>query len=184
MVSNWILDISIGCVLLISIGLFYETTVIFYTMFNWWMMIFVLPFIAVCNLVDQVQTTMYIDEIDNESKILEYKYIKPAEQYNLGNSIAIAALWLVPIVVDLLFGSVVVFIAHLLNPNLNSDDIYLICLTPAIILLITCLSERLREMLSSNINSCIYSSFGAVGIVTNTFVVELSGHSIAKILNQ
>jgi hypothetical protein len=182
MISNWILDISIGCLLLISIGFFYDITVIFYPMFNWWMIIFLVPFAVVCNLIDRVQNTIYVHEIDNESKTLEYKYIKPAEQYNLGNSLAIAALWLVPIVVDLLFGSVAVFIAHLPNPNLNSDDVYLICLTPAIILWITCLSKKLRETLSNNINSSIYGDLGSIGVVANTFVVEWGGHSISKIL--
>jgi hypothetical protein len=92
MISNWILDMSIGCLLLISIGLFYETTVIFYTMFNWWMMILLIPFASTYALLDLVRNTKYIDDIGNESKILEDKYVKPVKQYNLVNSIEIIAL--------------------------------------------------------------------------------------------
>jgi hypothetical protein len=178
MISNWILDISIGCLLLISIGYFYIKTEIFYSMFNWWIIIFLLPFDAVCSLIDRSGKSS-----DNESEnILYAKSIQPAEQHTLVSLIAIPVMWLIPIAVDLLFGSIVIFSAHLLNPNLNSDDVYLICLTPAILLSITCLSKRLRETLSNNINSSIYSSVGSIGIIANTFIVGWGGYSIAKIL--
>jgi membrane protein implicated in regulation of membrane protease activity len=189
MVSNWILDISIGCVLLISIGLFYETTVIFYTMFNWWMIIFLLPFGAVYSLFAAVYSLIEQSKklSGNESEaILHAKSIQPAEQYKqytLIGSIAIAIMWLIPIVVDLMFGGTAIFTAHLLNSNLHLDDVYLICLTPALLLLITCFSEKLRKMLSNNINSSIYSSLGSIGVVANTFVVEWGGYSVAKILD-
>jgi hypothetical protein len=147
------------------------------------MMILLIPFVSTYALLDLVRNTKYIDDIGNESEILEDKYIKPVEQYNLVNSIPIFIAWLIPIIVDLTFSSTAIFTAHLLNPNLKSDDVYLICLTPAILLLITCFSKRLRETLSNNINSCIYSSLGAIGIVANTFVVEWGGYSIAKILD-
>jgi hypothetical protein len=185
MISNWILDISIGCLLLISIGLFYETTVIFYTMFNWWMIILFIPFALTYALLDLVRNTKYIDDIGNESEILEDKYIKPVEQYNLVNSIAIIALWLVPIVIDLLFGSVAIFIAHLLNPNLNSDDVYLICLTPATLLIVFYCSRKVYEMLSNDVNEIkhpIYNELGVVGVIANTCVMEWGGYSITKIL--
>jgi hypothetical protein len=182
MVSNWILDISIGCLLLISMGIFYEITVIFYTMFNWWMMIFLLPFAAVYSLIEQSKKLS-----GNESEaILHAKSIQPIEQYKqytLIGSIAIAIIaWLIPIVVDLIFSSVAVFVAYLLNDNLNLDDVYCIGLTPSIILFITFLSTRIREMLSNNINSSIYTSFGAIGVITNTFIVEWGGYLTAKTL--
>jgi hypothetical protein len=178
MISNWILDISIGCLLLISIGYFYIKTEIFYSMFNWWMIILLLPFTAVCSLIDLSK-----DSSANESEaVIHAKSIQPAEQYTLISLIAIAIMWLIPIAVDLMFGGMAIFTAHLLNSNLHLDDVYLICLTPAIILSITCLSKRLRETLYNNINSSIYSSFGLIGIVANTFVVEWGGYSISKIL--
>jgi hypothetical protein len=182
MVSNWILDMSIGCLLLISIGLFYKVTEIFYVMFNWWMMIFLVPFAAVYSLVDRVRNTIHIYDTHDEAKILEDKYIKPVKRLNLLHSIAIAIMWLIPISVDLLFGSMAIFIAYLLNPRLNSDDVYFICLTPAILLFITYFSTRVREELTNNIHSAIYSSLGIFGIVTNTLVVEWGGYSVAKIL--
>jgi hypothetical protein len=185
MISNWILDISIGCLLLISIGLFYETTVIFYTMFNWWMIILFIPFALTYALLDLVRNTKYIDDIGNESEILEDKYIKPVEQYNLVNSIAIIALWLVPIVIDLLFGSVAIFIAHFLNPNLNSDDVYLICLTPATLLIILYCTRNVYEMLFKDVNEIkhpIYSGLGVIGVIMNTCVMEWGGYSISKLL--
>jgi hypothetical protein len=181
MVSNWILNISIGCLLLISIGLFYEMTVIFYIMFNWWIIILLLALTAISSLVDRWQKK----SIDNSELPIETTCVEPikaAEQYTLFQSISISIAWLIPIVVDLIFSSVAVFIAYLLNDNLNLDDVYFIGLTPSIILFITCLSTRFREMLSNNFNSSIYSSFGAIGIVTNTFVVEWGGYLTAKTL--
>jgi hypothetical protein len=188
MVSNWILDISIGCLLLISMGLFYEITVIFYTMFNWWMIIFLLPFGAVYSLFAAVysliEQSKKLSGSESEA-ILHAKSIQPVEQYKqytLIGSIAIAILWLIPVVVDLIFGSVAVFVAYLLNDNLSLDDVYFIGLTPSIILFITFLSTRIREMLSNNINSSIYTSVGAIGIITNTFIVEWGGYLTAKTL--
>jgi membrane protein implicated in regulation of membrane protease activity len=182
MISNWILDISIGCLLLISIGLFYEMTAIFYTTFNWWIILLLVPAAAVYSLVGGAKKLSA-----NESESLIYaKSIQPEEQETLicsiFRSIAIVIMWLIPITVDLMLGGMAIFTAHLLNSNLHLDDVYLICLTPAIILSITCLSKRLRETLSNNINSSIYSSFGSIGIVANTFVVEWGGYSISKIL--
>jgi hypothetical protein len=215
MVSNWILDISIRFLLLLSIGLFYEMTAIFYTTFNWWIVMLLLPFTAVSSLVDRwqkrsidnseipiqaqhIESTKAAEKyiifqsistqkksIDAPEIPMQIQYVEPDKadnRYTLLQSSAIAVAWLIPIVVDLMFSSVAVFVAYLLNDNLNLDDVYLICLLPAIILFVTCFSKRLREMLSNNINSSIYSSFGAIGIVANTFVIEWGGYSIAKIL--
>jgi hypothetical protein len=180
MVSNWILDISIGCLLLISLGYFYIKTEIFYGMFNWWIMIFLLPFFAINNLVEQSREKLNdAPELPVQTKYVEP--IKSAEQYTLVQSIPIVIMWLIPILVDLIFGGVAIFTAHLLNLNLTLDDVYLICLTPAILLLITFLFKRFRETLS-NINSSIYGDLGSIGIVANTFIVELGGCGIAKIL--
>jgi membrane protein implicated in regulation of membrane protease activity len=182
MISNLILDISIGCLLLISIGLFYEMTAIFYTTFNWWIILLLVPAAAVYSLVGGAKKLSA-----NESESLIYaKSIQPEEQETLicsiFRSIAIVIMWLIPIAVDLMLGGMAIFTAHLLNSNLHLDDVYLICLTPAIILSITCLSKRLRETLSTNINSSIYSSFGSIGIITNTFIVEWGGYLTAKAL--
>ena len=178
MVSNWILDISIGCLLLILIGYFYRQTEIFYPMFNWWFIAFAL-FIAMCsNLLDRLYRQLNYDS----AVFIQNDRIENDKKYSLVISFAITVMWSIPILVDLIFGSMAIFTAHLLNPNLNSDDVYLICITPAILLWIACFSKRLREILSNNINSSIYSSLEAFGIVTNTFIVEWGGHSIAKIL--
>ncbi|WP_157259703.1 hypothetical protein [Chamaesiphon minutus] len=155
-------------------------------MFNWWMIIFLLPFGAVYSLFAAVysliEQSKKLSGSESEA-ILHANYIQPAEQYTLiGSSIAIAILWLIPVVVDLIFSSVAVFVAYLLNNNLSLDDVYFIGLTPSIILFITFLSTRIREMLSNNINSSIYTSVGAIGIITNTFIVERGGYLTAKIL--
>jgi hypothetical protein len=184
MVSNWILDISIGYLLLISIGYFYKITVIFHTMFNWWIMIFLLPFVAVSSLVDRSRK-----QLNEEAKpAIQAKYIdptKPAEQYNFVDSIVLIILWLVPIIVDLVFASSAIFIAHLLNTNLKLDDIHVICLTPLTLLIVLYYLTKVYEMLSNityDIKYPIYGELGVVGVIANTCVIEWGGYSIAKIL--
>jgi hypothetical protein len=179
--SNWILDISIGCLLLISIGYFYEKTVIFYTMFNWWIMIFLLPFVAVSSLVDRSR-----EQLNDEAEAsIQARYINPAEQYNFVDSIVLFLLWLVPIIVDLVFASIAIFIANLLNKNLNLGDIHIICLTPVTLLIVLYYSTKVYEMLSNSnydIKHPIYDELGVVGVIANSFVIEWGGYSIAKIL--
>jgi hypothetical protein len=181
MISNWILDISIGCLLLISIGYFYEKTVIFYTMFNWWIMIFLLPFVAVSSLVNRSR-----EQLNEEAEAsIQARYIKPAEQYNFIGSIVLIVIWLVPIIVDLVFASTAIFIAHLLNTNLNLGDIHTIYLTPVTLLIVLYCSTKVYEMLSNKTNDIkhpIYDELGVVGVIANTCVIEWGGYSIAKIL--
>jgi hypothetical protein len=181
MISNWILDISIGCLLLISIGLFYETTVIFYTMFNWWMIIFLLPFVAICNLADRSR-----EVLNDELEILtQAKSIDPAEKETLFSLVAIYVMWLIPITVDLIFGGVAIFSAHLFNSNLSLGDIYAICLTPATLLIVLYCSRNVYEMLFNDINEIkhpIYNESGVAEVIVNTCVIEWGGYSIAKIL--
>lgn len=144
-------------------------------------MLLLLPFAAVYSLVDSWQKK----SIEDSEMPIQTQYIEPtkaAEQPTLFQLIAIAIAWLIPVVVDLIFSSVAVFVAYLLNDNLNLDDVYFIGLTPSIILFITFLSTRIREMLSNNINSSIYTSFGAIGIITNTFIVEWGGYLTANTL--
>jgi H+/gluconate symporter-like permease len=184
MISNWILDISIGCLLLISIGYFYEKTVIFYTMFNWWIMIFLLPFVAVSSLVDRSR-----EQLNEEAAPpIQAKYIepiKPAEQYNFVNSIVLVLLWLVPIIVDLVFAIAAIFLANLLNINLNLGDIHIICLTPVTLLIVLYYPTKVYKTLSNSdydIKHPIYDELGVIGVIANTFVIEWGGYSIAKIL--
>jgi hypothetical protein len=145
-------------------------------------MIFLLPFVAIGSLFEQSQEKLN----DAPELPLQTKYVEPiksAEQYTLLQSIPIVIMWLIPIVVDLIFGGVAIFTAHSIDLNLNLDDVYLICLTPAILLLITFVLKRLRETFLDNINSSIYGDLGSIGIVANTFMIELGGCGIAKILS-
>jgi hypothetical protein len=150
-------------------------------MFNWWMMIFLLLFIAVYSSIERAKAVL-----NDESEILtQAKYIEPAEKETLFSFIAIPLMWSVPILVELLFSSVAIFIAHLLNNNLSFDDIHLICLTPAIILIGLYCSRKVYEMLfnhANDINHPIYNELGVIGTIVNTCVIEWGGHSIAKTL--
>jgi hypothetical protein len=191
MISDLPLDILIGFALLISMWFFYEKTVIFFDHFNyWWMMLILAPiglFIGLANKIsvglssESSQLTQHVFlnsvQVDESRNIL--REVQASNAIDLLNIILGAMAWSVPMIIDLLFASLAVFVASSLNPHLKLDDIYAICLTPLFCLIPLCYFPQLQNIFSKD--ACY--SVGFFGIIVNTLVIEFGGYASAKALS-
>jgi hypothetical protein len=191
MISNLSLDISIGFVLLVSMWFFYEKTVLFFNFFNYWWMTLILVTIGLfINLASKISVRLSSEssqvtkpvflnsmQVDESRNIL--REVQSSNAIDLLNIILGAMAWLVPMIIDLLFASLAVFVASSLNPHLKLDDIYAICLTPLFCLMPLCYFPQLQNVFSKDARYNV----GFFGIIVNTLVVEFGGYETAKALS-
>ena len=93
-------------------------------------------------------------------------------------------IWLVPIIVDVGFASLSVFIKHQLFGKVLIDDVYRICaIIPICLFLIPCCSAKLRELLPKYTNSYMYDSMGVLGVAANILVLVFGGWLTVTAIN-
>jgi hypothetical protein len=191
MISNLPLDILIGFVLLMSMWFFYEKTMLFLGFFNyWWMILILVPIGLFINLVNKISIglssessqgikTVFLNsmQVDESRNIL--REVQTSNVIDLLNIILGAMAWSVPMIIDLLFASLAIFVASSLNPHLKIDDVYAICLTPLFCLIPLCYLPQLQNVFSKDTRY----SVGFFGIIVNTLVIEFGGYASAKALS-
>ncbi len=191
MISNLPLDILIGFVLLILMYFFYEKTVLFFDVFNyWWIMLILVPIGLFVRLVNKISVG-FSSEPNQAIKRDLLNSIQVDESRNiigevlLPNAIGLLKITVgamalsVPMIIDLLFASLAVFVAKSLNPYLKLDDVYAICLTPLSCLISLCYFPQLQNIFSKDARH----SIGFIGIIANTLVIEFGGYASAKALS-
>jgi hypothetical protein len=191
MISNLLLDILIGFILLISMWFFYEKTEIFFDHFSYWWMIFILvPIGLFTSLASKISVGIFSEssqvtqpvflnsmQVDESRNIL--REVQTSNVIDLLKIALGAVVWSVPMIIDLLFASLAIFVAKSLNPHLKIDDVYAICLTPLFCLIPLCYFPQLQNVFSKDARY----SVGFFGIIVNTLVIEFGGYASAKVLS-
>jgi hypothetical protein len=176
------LDMLIGFLLLISICIFYEKTIVFFDYFNYWsVMLIIIPIILLINTIQFLGNTfadLSKSTQDDKSQGILREILIP-NLIDLLKMALGALVWLVPMMIDLIFAGLAVFIAKSLNHQLNLDDVYLICLTPLFCLIPLCYFSQLQNIFSKDARY----SVGCIGIIANTLVIEFGGYASAKALS-
>jgi hypothetical protein len=191
MMSNLPLDILLGFILLISMWFFYEKTVLFFDFFNyWWMILILVPIGLFINLVDkisiglssassQVAKPIFLNSVKVDESRNIFRKVQASNAIDLLKIMLGAMAWSVPMIIDLLFASLAIFVASSLNPHLKIDDVYAICLTPLFCLIPLYCFPQLQNVFSKDARY----SVGFFGIVINTLVIEFGGYASAKALS-
>jgi hypothetical protein len=191
MISNLPLNILIGFILLISMWFFYEKTVLFFGHFNyWWMMLILVPiglFFSLANKISvglssessQVTNHVFLNSMQVDESRNIFSEVQTSNVIDLLNIVLGAMAWSVPMIIDLLFASLAIFVASSLNPYLEIDDVYAICLTPLLCLIPLCYFPQLQNFFSKDARYNV----GFFGIIANTLVIEFGGYASAKALS-
>ncbi len=149
MIGLFFLDFSIGLLLLCGLCFFYETTKIFYVMLgiHW-----ICSALLLGILFDFWAVIFGL--ITNPLSIIGY---------------------LVPLIVQILFAALSVFLRAILNSNIMTQDIMVICITPALMLLLPFIFPKLQDFMSSDARFNIYTNCNILGIISNTSLLILGG---------
>jgi hypothetical protein len=170
---------------------FYETTVLFFGRFNyWWMMLILVPiglFVSLASKISvglssessQVAKPFFLHYMQVDESRNTFRKVQASNAIDLLRIMLGAMAWSVPMIIDLLFSSLAIFVASSLNPHLKIDDVYAICLTPLFCLIPLCYFPQLQNVLSKDARY----SVGFFGIVINTLVIEFGGYASAKALS-
>jgi hypothetical protein len=171
---NLLIDILLGLVMIVGLGLFHEVTS--YMTFNWYMIVVIIPLFSVCQVASLVKSA--VDVKSNLHSITETKSI---DIWYLCISLLF---WLIPIVIDTGVASLSAFIKYQVVGSISMNDVYLICeIIPISLLLIPCFFVKLREILPKYTQSYIYESMGILGIAANILVLVFGGWLTVTLIN-
>ncbi|WP_324282062.1 hypothetical protein VKI22_15595 [Cyanobacterium aponinum UTEX 3221] len=151
-----LLDFAMGSLLLIIIGLFYESTIIFYVMLH-------IHVVIIC----------YVMGIINNFWNVIFEFAK--------NPLVIVG-YVIPFTMEFLFSLSIVTITFLFNKHIAFKDVLVITTTPIVILLVPMFFPYLQEFFSSDAKYNIYASFNIVGLLCNTIILLFGGLLGLKIL--
>lgn len=149
MSEPFFLDFFIGLLLLASLAIFYETTVIFYVMLFFHMICLVFCIGIVFNF-----STFFDDLRTLASSIIGFA---------------------IPFIIQILFSAAFVILRARLNEAMTTDDLVLICATPALVLTLPFLIPGLRKFIPKQAKYSIYDTGNIFGLITNTFILILGG---------
>jgi hypothetical protein len=182
MISDLPLDIFIGFILLTSMYFFYEKTMIFFVFFDYWLvMLIIAPIVLFIGSIHSLgnifaDLSKYI-QVDESQGVIRESLIPNI--IDLVKMVLGSLVWLAPMMIDLIFAGLAVFIAKSLNHHLSLDDVYMICLMPIFFLIPICYFPQLQNFFSENARY----SIGLFGIIINTLIIALGGYASAKALS-
>ena len=149
MVKIMLLDFGMGLLLLISLGLFYESTVIFYVMLH----IHIIVIGYVVGIITNFWNVIF-EFIENPLVIVGY---------------------VIPFIVEFLLSAIIIVITFLFNKYITFEDILFIATIPIVILLLPMFFPYLQEFVSSDAKFNIYANFNILGLLCNTIILFFGG---------
>ena len=148
MSEPFFLDFFIGLLLLTILAIFYETTVIFYVM------LFLHMILLVSCLAIFVNFHALIDEMRRPAFIIGYA---------------------IPFIIQTLFSAACGILRARLNEAMTTDDLVLICATSASVLTLPFVIPILQKFIPPRAKYYIYDTGNILEVITNTFILILSG---------
>ena len=149
MISLFFFDFSIGLLLLCSLCFFYQVTKIFYVMLG----------------IHWICSTLLLGILFDFWAFIFGLIMNPL--YIIG--------YLVPLIVQILLAALSVFLRSVLNSDIMTQDIMVICITPALMLLLPFIFPKLQDLMSSDARFSIYTNWNILGITSNTLILILGG---------
>lgn len=153
MTTLFLLDITIGLLVLVCLALFYELTVIlyFFLSIHWLILAFII------GILTERLTFLFkliIEVITNPWLILAY---------------------LIPLIVEIAIGAFGVWLRICVSDAISLIDVLIICVTPTAILFLPFLFSGLQSFMSKDAKYSLYETFNFPGIVFNTLIIILGG---------
>lgn len=148
-IETILLDSGMGLLLLISLSLFYELTVIFYVM----LYVHILVIGCLVGIIINFWEVIF-EFLVNPLVILGY---------------------IIPFTVEFLFSAIIVEIASLFQENLKFEDVFLITITPMMILCLPMLFPDLQKFIPSQAKYNIYTNCNILGLLCNTIILFYGG---------
>lgn len=149
MFETLLLNLLIGLLLCISLGIFYESTVIFYVMLH----------IHIIFMASLIGTLFNFKETIGEL---------------IANPLSLVG-YIIPLTVEILLGIISINIKYILNRFVSFQDVVLITTTPLIVVSMPFVFTNLQQFISSAARFNIYESFNILGLLSNTLILFVGG---------